>query len=216
MRMGTDMFEDRTDAGKKLAAELAPYKGNSDVLILALPRGGVPVAYEVAKALNAPLDLLIVRKLGTPLNEELAMGALGPEGIQVMNEDILRVMDVDPDLIEGVIARETRELNRRNRRYRQGRDFPDVTGKTVILIDDGIATGATLFVAIKVLKTKKPKKIIVAVPVGPRTTCEELKRTVDQVICLSMPPSFYAVGQAYRHFPQTTDAEVQELLAELS
>jgi predicted phosphoribosyltransferase len=207
------VFRDRRDAGRRLAAELSDYADQSDVLVLALPRGGVPVAYEVARALHAPLDVFMVRKLGVPGYEELAMGAIATGGLRVLDQELLRMLDIPPDVIERVTAIETSELERRERQYRGDRPPPDVRGRTVILIDDGLATGSTMRAAIAALKKEGAKRIVVAVPVAPPETCEALRAQVDDVVCAVTPEPFRAVGLWYGDFSQTTDEEVRDLLA---
>lgn len=205
-------FRDRPEAGRRLARELSRYAGRSDVIVLALPRGGVPVAYEVARALAAPLDVLVVRKLGLPQHEELAMGAIASGGARLLSEDVIRVYGVSRDDIERVTATESRELTRRERQYRGDRPFPDVTGKTVVLVDDGLATGSSMRVAVKALRQEKPKAIVVAVPVAAPETCEALRDVSDDVVCAVTPEPFYAVGLWYEDFSQTSDEEVHDLL----
>lgn len=205
-------FQDRKDAGRQLAYRLKPYAGRSDVQILALPRGGVPVAAEVARALNLPLDILVVRKLGVPEQRELAMGAIAAGGGRVLNDEIIRVLEIPPSVIERVAEIEGRELARRERAYRGLRPAPVLTNRTVILIDDGLATGATMRAAILAVRAQGPAEVIVAVPVGATETCEALSRVADQVICLRMPEPLEAIGYWYRNFAQTTDAEVSDLL----
>lgn len=205
-------FKDRVDAGRRLAKELSKYANRSDVLILALPRGGVPVAFEVAKELNVKMDVFIVRKLGVPGNEELAMGAIASNDIRVLNEDVVMSFQVPDRVIATVAANELRELERRERLYRGDRPKPDISGSTVILIDDGLATGATMRAAAAALKTKNPAKIVVAVPTAAPDTCEFFGREVDEVICVTTPEPFYGVGAWYVDFRQTTDEEVIELL----
>jgi predicted phosphoribosyltransferase len=207
------IFLDRHDAGRRLAAELSHYADQNDLLVLALPRGGVPVAYEVARALHAPLDVFMVRKLGVPGYEELAMGAIATGGLRVLDEDLVRMLDLPREVIERVTAAETRELERREREYRGDRPPLDVRGRTVILIDDGLATGSTMRAAIAALKKEGAKRIVVAVPVAPPETCEALKAQVDDVVCAVTPEPFRAVGLWYRDFSQTTDEEVRDLLA---
>jgi predicted phosphoribosyltransferase len=207
------IFRDRRDAGRRLAAELSGYAGQSDVLVLALPRGGVPVAYEVARALHAPLDVFMVRKLGFPGYEELAMGAIATGGVRVLDEDLLRMLEIPPEAIERVTEIELSELERRERKYRGDRPPPDVRGKTVILIDDGLATGSTMRAAVAALKKEGAKKIVVAVPVAPPETCRALRAQVDEIVCAVTPEPFRAVGLWYADFSQTTDDEVRELLA---
>jgi predicted phosphoribosyltransferase len=207
------LFLDRHDAGRRLAVELSDYADQNDLLVLALPRGGVPVAYEVARALHAPLDVFMVRKLGVPGYEELAMGAIATGGLRVLDEDLVRMLDLPREVIERVTAAETRELERREREYRGDRPPLDVRGRTVILIDDGLATGSTMRAAIAALKKEGAKRIVVAVPVAPPETCEALKAQVDDVVCAVTPEPFRAVGLWYRDFSQTTDEEVRDLLA---
>jgi len=206
------LFEDRVDAGKKLAKELSKYANRSDVLILALPRGGVPVAFEVAKELNVKMDVFIVRKLGVPGNEELAMGAISSDNVLVLNEDIVKSFQIPERVINMVAGNELKELERREHTYRGDRPKPEISGSTVILIDDGLATGATMRAAASAIKTKNPAKIVVAVPTGAPDTCELFKREVDEVICIATPEPFYGVGAWYGNFSQTTDEEVCELL----
>ena len=207
------IFQDRTDAGRQLAEELLSYAGRDDVIVLALPRGGVPVAFEVAQRLGVPLDVFVVRKLGVPGHEELAMGAIASGGIRVLNEDVLYVLPDAQSIVEMVTAIEREELKRRERDYRGDRPAPEVRGRTVILVDDGLATGATMRAAAAALRQQDAAKIIVAVPVGAPGTCHEIKSVADEVVCLQMPGSFMGVGQYYEDFSQTTDEEVRELLA---
>jgi predicted phosphoribosyltransferase len=207
------IFRDRRDAGRRLAAELTNYADQNDVLVLALPRGGVPVAYEVARALHAPLDVFMVRKLGVPGYEELAMGAIATGGVRVLDEELVRMLHLPRDVIERVTAIEMTELERRERQYRGDRPAPDVRGRTVILIDDGLATGSTMRAAIAALKKEGAKRIVVAVPVAPPETCEALRAQVDDVVCAVTPEPFRAVGLWYGDFSQTTDEEVRDLLA---
>jgi predicted phosphoribosyltransferase len=195
-----------------LAAKLTAYANRPDVIVLALPRGGVPVGYEVARALNAPLDVFLVRKLGVPGHEEFAMGAIATGGVRVLNEEAVRNLVIPEKIIDAVAAREQQELARRERLYRGDRSPPDVRGKTVILVDDGLATGATMYAAVKALRQQHAKRIVVAVPVAAPETCEQLKTVVDDIICAVTPEPFYAVGLWYRDFSQTTDEEVRELL----
>jgi len=205
-------FQDRFDAGTTLAAQLAQYAGRDDVVVLALPRGGVPVGFEVAKALQAPLDVFLVRKLGVPGHEELAMGAIASGGVQVLNEDVVAALDVPPERIVAVAAAEEQELERRLRAYRSGMPPPDVKGKIAILVDDGLATGSSMRAAVKALRRLGPERIAVAVPTAAAETCERLAREADEVVCASTPRPFHAVGLSYRDFSQTTDAEVTDLL----
>jgi putative phosphoribosyl transferase len=207
-------LHDRADAGRQLAATLSAYAGRQDVLVLGLPRGGVPVAYEIAKALHAPLDIFVVRKLGVPGQEELAFGALASDGMRVLNDEIVHALALADDEIETVVAREQREIERRERTYRGDRPLFDVQGKTVILVDDGVATGATLRAALAALRARKPAKIIAAVGVAPVETCETLAAEVDELVCLLKPDPFWAVGLWFADFSPTTDEEVRTLLAQ--
>ena len=206
-------FPNRAEAGRQLAEKLEKYAGRDDVIVLGLPRGGVPVAYEVAKRLRAPLDVFIVRKLGVPGFEELAAGAIASGGVRVLNQDVVRAIPYAEEAIEAVTARETAELQRREQIYREGRPAPELRGKIVILVDDGLATGATMRAAVKALRQQTAAKIVVAVPVGPPDTCQELAQQADEAICLSTPPFFQAVGQYYEDFSQTSDNDVRELLS---
>jgi predicted phosphoribosyltransferase len=207
-------YQDRADAGRALARLLDDYKDKPDVVVLALPRGGVPVAFEVARALGAPLDIFLVRKLGVPSMEELALGALAAGGLRVLNEDVVRSLDISPAVIDGIVAREQEELERREREYRQGRPAPDVEGRTVILIDDGLATGATMRVAARGLREMRPTRLVIAVPVAAPQTCASFRDDVDEILCAMTPDPFAAVGYAYKDFTQTTDQEVRDLLAQ--
>ncbi len=206
------IYRNRTEAGKHLAAKLKSYADRDDVLVLALPRGGVPVAFEVAKELRAPLDVFLVRKLGLPGHEELAMGAIATGGVRVLNDDVVDYMEVSDDVIDAIAAIELEELERRERVYRGDCPEPDVRGKTVILIDDGLATGSTMRAAASALRQLKPARIVVAVPVSSPQTCDEYRMGVDEIICAVTPEPFYGVGRWYRDFSQTTDEEVSELL----
>jgi len=206
------LFSNRKNAGQALAERLADYADDPNVLVLALPRGGVPVAYEVARRLQAPLDVFLVRKLGLPGQEELAMGALASGGVRVLNEEVVRILQVPEEVIDEVAAREQRELERRERLYRGDRPPPDVRGRTVILIDDGLATGSSMRAAVAALKHMKPRRIVVAVPVASRETCKEFGELVDDVVCVEQPEPFVAVGRWYEDFSQTTDEEVHNLL----
>ena len=210
------LFRDRRDAGRLLAEKLAAYANRPDALVLALPRGGVPVAYEVARALGAPLDVFVVRKLGVPGYEELAMGAVATGGVRVLNDQLVERLGIPEQMIDAVAARELQELARRERRYRGGRPPPDVRGRTVILVDDGLATGATMHAAIEALRQQKPTRIVVAVPTASPETCEEMKTKADDVICAITPAPFQAVGRWYQDFSQTTDEEVEALLSRRS
>src|SRR5216117_1523267 len=206
------VFENRAEAGRELAEKLDKYSGREDVIVLGLPRGGVPVAYEVAKRLRAPLDVFIVRKLGVPGFEELAAGAIASGGVRVLNEDVIRSIPHADQAIEAVTTRETTELQRREQTYREGRPEPDLRDRIAILVDDGLATGATMRAAVKALRQRGAAKIVVAVPVGPPDTCHEIEEQADETVCLSMPEFFQAVGQYYEDFSQTTDEDVRELL----
>ncbi|HEX2209406.1 MAG TPA: phosphoribosyltransferase [Longimicrobium sp.] len=206
-------FRDRTDAGRALAADLSAYAGRDGVLVLALPRGGVPVGYEVARALRAPLDVFIVRKLGVPGHEELAMGAIASGGVRVLNESVVQPLRIPDSIIDQVAAREQAELERRERSYRDGRPAPDVRGRTVILVDDGLATGATMRAAAQALRQLEPARVVAAVPVSAEESCEEFRDQVDEIVCSRTPRPFYGVGMWYDDFSQTTDAEVHDLLA---
>ncbi|MDJ0675424.1 MAG: phosphoribosyltransferase [Calothrix sp. MO_167.B42] len=208
----TFKFSNRTEAGKMLAQKLTAYTNRKDVLVLALPRGGVPVGSEVAKALNAPLDVCIVRKLGVPGHKELAMGAIANGGVRILNYDVVGWLNISSATIEKVAAHELRELQRRDRVYRGDRSPPNVRNNTIILVDDGIATGSTIRAAIAILQQQKPQRIVVATPVAPLSVCRELQALVDEVVCLSMPEPFYAIGLWYENFNQTTDAQVRQLL----
>jgi len=205
-------FRDRDEAGRALAERLTQYADRTDVLVLALPRGGVPVGAAIAEALHVPLDVFLVRKLGVPGHEELAMGAIASGGVRVLNDDVLRELPISEAEIDAVAAREARELRRREQEYRNGRPPADVRGKIVILVDDGLATGATMKAAAAALRRMGPAKTVVAVPVGAAQTCGELRDLADEVVCAEQPDPFYAVGSWYRDFNQTTDAEVRELL----
>lgn len=205
-------FHDRREAGRVLAARLMHYAGRPDVLVLALPRGGVPVAFEVARALRAPLDVFLVRKLGVPGHEELAMGAIASGGVRVLNEEVVNVLRISAEDLDAVAAEEQRELERREQAYRDGRPAPDVRGRVVVLIDDGLATGSTMRAAVAALRRRGPARIVVAVPVGAPETCAEFQDEADEAVCARTPEPFYAVGLWYEDFAQTTDAEVHELL----
>src|SRR5438132_5129314 len=206
------LIHDRTEAGQLLAAKLRKYADRPTVLVLALPRGGVPVAYEVARELHAPLDVFLVRKLGLPGQEELAIGAIATGGVRVLNEEVLRAVHLSDEAIESIAAAEQRELERRERDYRGDRPAPDVRGRIVILVDDGLATGSTMRAAVTALRRQDPARIVVAVPVGAPETCAEFQDQADEAICARTPEPFYAVGLWYRDFSQTTDEEVHDLL----
>jgi predicted phosphoribosyltransferase len=207
-------FENRSEAGKALAHLLAEYAGRKDVIVLALPRGGVPVGYEVATALGVPLDVFLVRKLGVPGYEELAMGAIASGGIRVLNADVVASLRIPSKVIEAVTVAEERELQRRERQYRGDRPTPEVQGRTVILVDDGLATGASMRAAVQALRQMGPQRIVVAVPTAPAEACAELRPLVDEVVCVMTPEPFGGVGLWYRDFSQTSDEEVRRLLAE--
>jgi len=207
------IYRDRIDAGKQLASRLADYANRDDVLVLALPRGGVPVAYEVAKALPAPLDIFLVRKLGVPGHEELAMGAIATGGVRVVNDDVVNYLRIPDDVIDAVADTELSELERRERAYRGTRPEPNVQGKTVILVDDGLATGSTMRAAAAALRQQNPARIVVAVPVSATQTCDEYRMGVDEIICAKTPEPFMGVGMWYLDFSQTSDEEVREILA---
>jgi predicted phosphoribosyltransferase len=205
-------FRDRREAGRLLAAKLAAYARQPGVVVLALPRGGVPVGYEVARALGAPLDVFLVRKLGVPGHEELAMGAVATGGLRVLNQQIVKQLRIPPDLIDAVAAAEGWELARRERLYRGDRPLPDVLGRTVILVDDGLATGSSMLAAVGAIRQRRPARIVVATPIAARDTCELLRSEVDEVVCAVTPEPFHAVGLWYEDFSQTSDDEVRELL----
>ena len=206
------LFQDRFDAGRLLAHKLRAFANRPDTVVLALPRGGVPVGFEVAKMLNVPLDIFVVRKLGVPGYEELAMGTIAAGGIRVLNEDVVRAAGIPNEVIDAVAAKEERELERRQRDYREGRPPVDVQGRIVILVDDGLATGSSMRIALQALKRKRPAQIIVAVPVGTRATCAEFQSEGYHIICAVMPEPFQSVGQWYRDFSQTSDEDVRDLL----
>ncbi len=206
------IYQDRREAGKLLARSLERFAGRADIVVLALPRGGVPVGLEVAEALGAPLDVFIVRKLGVPGHEEYAMGAVASGGVIVLNEEATRSLGIPASMIEAVAAREQREIARRDRLYRGTRPPLDVRDKTIIIVDDGLATGSTMRAAVEALRDRSPKRIVVAVPVGAASTCRQLREIADEVICPSTPEPFDAVGLWYANFEQTSDAEVRDLL----
>jgi putative phosphoribosyl transferase len=208
------MFRNRTDAGRRLAKKLRRYAGRDDVVVLALPRGGVPVGHEVARALGAPLDVFLVRKLGVPGHEELAMGAIASGGVRVVNDDVVRQLDIPARELDRAAASELRELERRERAYRGDRPPLALRGKTVILVDDGLATGATMRAAVVAVRRLGPARVVVAVPVGSAEMCGEFEAEADEVVCATEPDPFLAVGYWYEDFGQTTDDEVRALLAE--
>ena len=214
IRGGKEMiFQDRTDAGRQLATQLASYSRHPNLLVLALPRGGVPVAFEVARALRAPLDVFLVRKLGVPGHEELAMGAVATGGIRVLNEDVVNSLRIPPEAIDRAVSAEQRELDRREREYRDARPAPAVRDHTVILVDDGLATGSTMRAAIKALQQQGPEALVVGVPVASPDVCEQFRSEVSDIVCVATPEPFYAVGYWYQDFAQTTDEEVRDLLS---
>jgi putative phosphoribosyl transferase len=206
------VFPDRIAAGRMLGTRLLPFANAKSLLVLALPRGGVPVAFQVALALHAPLDVYLVRKLGFPGQEELAIGAIASGGTRLLNEKLIRSLRLPSQQVEAIAHHETQELERRQHLYRGHRDAPHIQGHTLILVDDGMATGYTMRVAVTALRQQDPVEIIVAVPVASSSACREVAREADSVVCLSTPPDFYAVGQWYRDFSQVSDAEVRELL----
>ena len=207
------VFRDRREAGEVLAQELASYRDRNDLLVLGLARGGVPVGWQVARALRAPLDVFLVRKLGVPQWQELAMGALASGGGVVINDSLVRSLGIGDDAVQTAIERETDELHRREQAYRGGRPPVDLVDRTVILVDDGIATGASMLAAVRAVRADNPVQVVVAVPVGPASACRELAAEADEVVCATMPPGFVAVGQVFVDFHQVTDDEVRELLA---
>jgi predicted phosphoribosyltransferase len=205
-------FRDRCQAGRFLSKSLAEYRDQPDVIVLALPRGGIPVGYEVARALHAPLDVFVVRKLGAPGQEELAMGAIATGGVRVINDEVVRILQIPPRVIDSVAEKETRELARRDRLYRGRRPPPVVSGRTVILVDDGLATGSTMRAAVTALRQQQPKRIVVAVPVAAAQTCREFRDQVEELICCYTPEPFYSVGFWYEDFSNASDEEIRELL----
>jgi predicted phosphoribosyltransferase len=206
------VFHDRVEAGDVLAAWLGDYAGRPEVLVLALPRGGVPVAARVAEALGAPLDVFVVRKLGVPGHEELAMGAIASGGVLVRNEEVVAKLGLGEDTLRRVAEAERRELARRERSYREDRPPPDLAGRVVILVDDGLATGSTMRAAVAAARRLGPARVVVAVPTAPASTCQRLREVADEVVCATTPRPFRAVGNSYRSFPQTSDEEVRSLL----
>jgi len=211
--MFRERFRDRVEGGRRLAERLAGYAGRADVSVFGLPRGGVPVAFEVATRLGAPIDVLVVRKLGTPDQPELAMGAIGPGGVRVLNDEVVRELRIDARTIDAIEARERVELTRREQAYRGDRPPADLRGRTAILIDDGLATGSTMRAAVAAARARGPAKIVVAVPVAARATVDEFRQEVDEVVTVLAPEWFSAVGLWYEEFTQTTDDEVRALLA---
>ncbi len=212
----TQPYLNRRDAGLDLAERLGRFGNRQDVVVLALPRGGVPVAYEVARALEAPLDVFLVRKLGVPGHRELAMGAIASGDVRVLNDDVVQWYRIPEAVIEEVAREEQAELERRERTYRDGRKPADVAGKVVLLVDDGLATGSSMKAAVRAVRARTPSRVVVAVPVGAPQTCRELATIADEVVCARTPEYFSAVGQWYLDFSQTTDDEVRQLLSEAS
>jgi predicted phosphoribosyltransferase len=206
-------FQDRIDAGRQLAARLSRYANRPDVIVLGLARGGVPVAFEVARHLNVPLDVFLVRKLGVPGHEELAMGAIASGGVRVINEDVVRLLHIPPRTIDVIAEQEQHELDRRGREYRNNRPAPDFRGMIAILVDDGLATGSTMRAAVRALRLYHPARVVVAVPVASPEACDDLAREADEIECMATPEPFYAVGAWYANFSQTTDDEIRDLLA---
>jgi putative phosphoribosyl transferase len=206
-------FRDRREAGRRLARQLSAYANRPGVLVLALPRGGVPVGYEVARALHVPLDVFLVRKLGVPGHRELALGAVASGGVRVLNREVVEALGIPDAVIDEVTAGALHELERRGRAYRGDRPFPAVRGRTIILVDDGLATGSTMRAAAAALRQQGPARLVVAVPVGAPETCDEFRDEVDEIVCVITPEPFYAVGVWYDDFSQTTDEEVRALLA---
>jgi putative phosphoribosyl transferase len=206
-------FRNRSEAGSMLALKLDAYKNRPDVLVLGLPRGGVPVAYEVARQLNAPLDVFIVRKLGVPGQEELGMGAIATSGVRILHDRIVRELGIPQRVVDAVTESEQRELERRERLYRGDRPAPRIQGNVVIVVDDGLATGSSMKAAVAALRQQQPSRLIVAVPTAPAETCDELRSMADEVVCAFTPEPFYAVGGSYVDFRQTTDDEVRDLVS---
>jgi predicted phosphoribosyltransferase len=206
-------FHDRREAGQLLARQLTHYKGRADVIVLGLPRGGVPVAFEIARDLQVPLDVFVVRKLGVPWQPELAMGAIAGEGTEVLNGDVVTAYNIPANVIRAVAEREGQELRRRLQQYRGDRPFPGLRDRTVILVDDGLATGSSMRAAVNAVRQEHPSAVVVAVPVAALQTCDEFQHEVDEVICLRTPSDFSAVGRWYEDFSQTSDDEVRELLS---
>lgn len=205
-------FQDRREAGRTLAIALSKYARVPGVVILGLPRGGVPVAFEVARGLEAPLDVFVVRKLGVPGEEELAMGAIASGGVRVLNASVIQMLGLNPEDVDRVAARELSELERRERELRGDRPQPAIMGRILILVDDGLATGSTMMAAVSAVRRLGPARVVVAVPVAPEDVCARMEAEVDELVCLVRPPVFWAVGVWYQNFGQTTDAEVRELL----
>jgi putative phosphoribosyl transferase len=213
-RDSSSLFSDRREAGRVLASKLRHYAGRPDLVVLALPRGGVPVAFEIAEALDAPLEIFLVRKLGMPGHPEFAIGALASGGVRVLNDEAVNWYQVSDSAIEQVARQEQAELERRERDYRQGRPLPDLSNRVVMLVDDGLATGSTMRAAVQAVRQLGPARVVVAVPVGAPSTCDGFRTIADEIVCARTPEPFSAVGQWYRNFSQTTDDEVRALLAE--
>jgi putative phosphoribosyl transferase len=211
--MGAKRFRDRAEAGRLLARRLREFAGRDDVVVLGLPRGGVPVGFQVARALDAPLDVFLVRKLGAPGHEELALGAIASGGLRVLNKQVVDSLEIPAERIEAIAAKELRELERRERAYRGDRQPPELTGRTVLLVDDGLATGSTMWAAASAVRQDEPARVVVAVPVADPGVCQALRNVADDVVCLSTPTRLHAVGVWYDDFSQTSDDEVRELLA---
>ena len=207
------MFRDRSDAGRILASRLTHYKGRKDLVVLALPRGGIPVAYEIGKELGVPVDVFVVRKLGVPGQEELAMGAIASGDVRIINYDVVNQFGIDQETIDRVTDKERQELRRREQLYRGDRRPPALAGKSIILVDDGIATGSTMRAAIAAIRQSTPARLIVAVPLAAASTYREISAEVDEIICPETPQSFFAISQWYERFEQTTDGEVRDLLS---
>jgi putative phosphoribosyl transferase len=208
------VFSDRREAGLALASKLRHYAGRNDVVVLALPRGGVPVAFEVAESLDAPLDIFLVRKLGMPGHPEYAMGAIASGGVRVLSEDVVQAHNIPQSAIDTIARREQQELERREREYRRGAALADLRGRIVILVDDGLATGSTMRAAVQAVRQRGPARVVVAVPVGAPSTCAEFADVTDETVCARTPEPFSAVGRWYLDFSQTSDEEVQALLRE--
>lgn len=216
MSVQNHAYDDRREAGVELAHRLSSFKGQDNVLVLALPRGGVPVAFEVARALDAPLDIFLVRKLGVPGHRELAMGAIASGGVRVLNDDVVSWYSIPEPIIDAVAREEAVELGRRERLYREDRPALEIRDRVVILVDDGLATGSSMKAAVQAVRAHSPARVVVAVPVGSPDTCREFTGIADEIVCARQPAPFAAVGQWYRDFSQTTDEEVRELLERAS